>query len=258
MYKVIRSFILKTNSMRNDVILTVPVNLNPNKDYYLKLMSFRFSNVFANVVGDVVVSPNNSWTYTYNNVDYIIPETSFVTPAIAELDVLYNWMKTVIKNQCNCNDDEITISINGYGKMDCVFSSNFSDINFVDGCLNTDYFAQIGSITSNDTTSSRMPVVSAFNSIILTCSLVNNTAYVQTNENALLPTSVLCSVNAATSPFELVDYSAINNIMFPLSAGSSITGFTVELRDDNNNPLTILPGSTTDFCCWIQVCEVVN
>lgn len=256
-YKVIRSFILKTNSVRNDIVLHVPVNLNVNRDYYLKLMSFRFQNVFANLLGDIVISPNNTWTYTYNNINYIIPETKYLTPALGELTVLFLWMKTIIKNQCNCGDDEITIAINGYGKIDFIFSSNFSNINFIGGCLNLDYFGQISSITSNDTTSLRMPIVSSFNSILLCSSLINNTALVQTSDNTLLPTSVLCSVNAATAPFELVDYSAINNIMFPLSAGSTITSFTLELRDDNNNPLTILPGSTTDFCCWLQVCEAV-
>lgn len=254
-YKVIRSFILKTNSTRNDVILNVPVNLNPNKEYYLKLMSFRFSNVFANLVGDIIISPNNTWTYTYNNIDYTIPESRYLTPALGELDVLYNWMKTIIKNQCNCTDDEITISINSYGKIDFIFSSNFSNINFVGGCLNLNYFGKIGSITTNDTTSINIPVVSSFNSILLTCSLVGSSTYVQNESGSLSPTSVICSVNAATKPFELLDYTAVQAVMFPLNSASNITAFTCELRDDNNLPLTQLPGSSTDYNLWLEIVE---
>lgn len=254
-YKVIRSFILKSNSTRNDVILNVPVNLNPNKEYYLKLMSFRFSNVFANLVGDIVISPNNSWTYTYNNIDYIIPETKYLTPAIGELSVLYSFMKTIIKNQCNCTDDEIIISINNFGKIDFIFSNNFSNINFVGGCLNLDYFGRIRSITTNDTTSTSMPIVSSFNSILLTCSLVGTTTYVQDSSSNLAPTSVMCSVNAATKPFELVDYTSVQPVMFALNSSGNITSFTLELRDDNNKPLIILPGSQTDFNCWLEVVE---
>lgn len=254
-YKVIRSFILKTNSTRNNINLNVPVSLNPNKEYYVKLMSFRFSNVFCNLVGDIIVSPNGTWTYTYNGTDYTIPQSSYLTPGIGELDVVYNFLIDIIKDQCNCGENEISIKINSYGKIDFVFSSNFTNINFVGGCLNTDYFGNINSITSNDSTSPNMPIVSSFNSILLTCSLVGNTTYVQDSNNTLSPTSVVCSVNAALSPFEMVDYSAIQTILFPMNSGTNITGFTCELRDDNNKELIVLPNANTDFNLWIEIVE---
>lgn len=255
-YKVIRSFVLKTNGTRNNVNLTVPVQLNPNKEYYVKLMSFRFQNVFCNLIGDITASPNNSWTYRYKGTTYTLPQSSFLTPAIGELTVLYNWLKVLIQNQCGCDDKEIAITINGYGKVDFIFSSNFTNINFIGGCLNTDYFGRINTITSNDSTSTNMPIVSSFNSILVTCSLLSNTTYVQDANNNLSPTSVMCSVNAALSPFEMVDYSAVQPIMYNLTAGTNITGFTCELRDDNNNELIVLPSSTTDFNIWLQILEV--
>lgn len=254
-YKVIRSFILKTNSTRNDIQLTVPVNLNPNKEYYVKLMSFRFQNVFCNLVGSIIASPNNSWTYTYNGTNYTINQSNYLTPAMGELNVLYSWLIHIIQSQCNCEDNEISININSYGKIDFIFSNNFSNINFVGGCLNLDYFGKINSINSNDSTSPQMPIVSSFNSIILTCSLIGNTTYVQDSNNNLTPTSVICSVNAALEPFELVDYAAIQQVIFGMDRGTSITGFTCELRDDNNKELTILEGSTTDFNLWIELVE---
>lgn len=258
-YKVIRSFILKTNGTRNNINLNVPVILNPNKEYFVKLMSFRFQNVFCNLVGSIIASPNNSWTYTYKGTDYTLNEASYLTPAIGELDVLYSWLINLIQTQCNCEDNEITININNYGKIDYSFSNNFTNINFSGGCLTTDYFGQTESIFTNDSTSPQMPIVSNFNSILLACSgLVGNNTYVQDSDNNLIPSSVICSVNAALEPFELVDYAAIQQIMFPMDSGTNITGFVCELRDDNNNELTILPSSTTDFNVWLEIVERVN
>lgn len=257
-YKVIRSFILKTNGTRNNVNLDVPIQLNPNKEYFLKLMSFRFQNVFCNLVGSIIASPNDSWTYDYKGTTYTLPQASYLTPAIGELDVLYSWLINLIRTQCNCEDDEISININSYGKIDYSFSNNFTNINFNGGCLDTDYFGQTGSITSNDSTSNLMPIVSNFNSILLTSSLVSNTTLTQDSNNNLIPTSVICSVNAALEPFEMVDYAAIQQIMFPMDSGTNITQFVCELRDDNNLDLTVLEGSTTDFNLWIEIVERVN
>lgn len=257
-YKVIRSFILKTNGTRNNVNLTVPINLNPNKEYFVKLMSFRFQNVFCNLTGSIVASPNNSWTYSYNGTNYTIQETSYLTPAIGELDVLYNWLLNLIKKQCNCEDNELSIIINSYGKVDYLFSDNFTNINFNGGCLDLDYFGRVQSITSNDTTSKLMPIVSKYNSILLTSSLIGTNTYTQDSNNNLLPTSVICSVSAAAEPFEYLNYSSIQPIMFPMDSGTHVSSFTCELRDDNNNELTMLEGSTTDFNLWLEVVERVG
>lgn len=253
--KVVRSFVLKSNKTKNDVVLTIPLMLDPNKEYSMRLMSFRFQNVFCNLIGDITVSPSNSWTYTYNGTNYTIQQSSFLTPAIGELNILYSWMKNIIMDQCNCNDNEITIMINSYGKLDFSFSNNFSNINFVGGCLSTNYFGMVNSITNNETTSRQMPIVSEYNSILLSCSLVGNSCFVQNNDGNLVNTATIVSVNSALSPFELADWSSVQILEFPLNSGSSITGFTVELRDDNNKELVMLPNSTTDFNCWLEIIE---
>ena len=253
--KVVRSFVLKSNSTRNDVVLTIPLMLDPNKEYTLRLMSFRFQNVFCNLVGDIIASPNNSWTYTYNGTNYTIQQANYLTPAIGELDVLFNWLVNMVRIQCNCDDDEISIMINSYGKIDFTFSNRFTNINFSGGCLSTDYFGMINTINTNESTSPQMPVVSSFNSILLSASLVGNTCFVQDSNGNLVNTATIVSVNAAMEPFELADWSSVQILEFPLNSGSSITGFTVELRDDNNKELTILEGSTTDFNCWLEIIE---
>ena len=254
--KVIRSFVLKTNETRNDVTLTIPIMLDPNKEYSMRLMSFRFQNVFCNLIGDITVSPGNSWTYTYNGTNYTIQQSSYLTPALGEVTVLFSWFINIIKTQCNCSDEEINIMINSYGKIEFSFSSQFSNINFNGGCLSTNYFGMVNTITSNETTSPQMPIVSDFNSILLSCSLTGNTSYVQTNQGNLVNTATLVSVSAALQPFEYVDYAALQLISFPLNSSGNITGFTLELRDDNNNELIVLPGSTTDFNCWLMVVEL--
>lgn len=254
-YKVVRSFILKSNSTRNEIILNIPLNLNPNKEYFMKLMSFRFQNVFCNFVGDIIASPNNSWTFTYNGSNYTIQQRAYLTPAIGDITVLLTWLKNIIKTTSNCGDNEVNININNYGKIEYDFSSSFSNINFVGGCLSTTYFGYTDSITSNNTLSRLMPVISSFNSILLSCSLVGNSCFVQDNSGNLTNTSVICSVNAAVDAFENVDYAAIQEILFPMNSGSTISSFVCELRDDNNQELSILEGSTTDFNIWIEVLE---
>ena len=72
----------------------------------------------------------------------------------------------MIQKQCNCEDNEVNININNYGKIDFSFSNNFTNINFNGGCLNTDYFGHINSIYTNDSTSPNMPIVSTFNLLI--------------------------------------------------------------------------------------------
>lgn len=257
-YQVIRSFILKSNSTRNEVILNIPLNLNPNKEYFMKLMSFRFQNVFCNFVGNIIASPNNSWTLTYKGINYTLTEKRYLTPAMGDITVLLTWLKSIIQTTTNCEDNEIGINVNNYGKIEYNFSSNFTNINLVGGCLSTTYFGYTNSITSNNTISRLMPVISSFNSILLSCSLVGNSCFVQDNSGNLTNTSVICSVNAAVEPFENVDYAAIQEILFPMNSGSSISSFVCELRDDNNNELTILEGSTTDFNVWIEILERIK
>lgn len=257
-YQVVRSFILKTNSTRNEVILNIPLSLNPNKEYFMKLMSFRFQNVFCNFVGNIIASPNNTWTFTYKGIDYTLPERRYLTPAMGDITVLLAWLKNMIQKACNCEDKEVNINVNNYGKIEYSFSNNFTNINFVAGCLSTTYFGYTDYINSNDTVSRLMPVISSFNSILLSCSLVGNSCFVQDNNGNLTNTSVICSVNAAVEPFENVDYVAIQEILFPMNSGSNISSFVCELRDDNNNELTILEGSTTDFNVWLEILERVN
>ena len=256
-YQVVRSFILKTDGTRNEIILNIPLNLNPNREYFMKLMSFRFQNVFCNFVGDIIASPNGSWSFTYNGVDYTLLEKRYLTPAIGDITVLLSWLKNMIVKVSNCGEDEVNININNYGKIEYIFSTNFTNINLVGGCLSTTYFGYTNSITSNETISSLMPVISQFNSILLSCSLVGNSCFVQDNNGNLSNTSVICSVNAALDAFENVDYVAVQEILFPMNSGSTISSFTLELRDDNNNELTTLEGSTTDFNVWIEVLERV-
>lgn len=253
--RVVRSFILKSNSTRNEVILNIPLNLNPNKAYFMRLMSFRFQNVFCNFVGDIIASPNGSWTFTYNGTDYTLPQKSYLTPGMGDINVLLTWFKNMIQQACNCDPSEITIFVNNYGKIEYNFSTNFTNINFVGGCLSTTYFGYTDSITTNDTISRLMPVISTWNSILLSCSLVGNSCFVQDNDGNLTNTSVICSVNAAVEPFENVDYVAINEVLFPMNSGSSVSSFVCMLKDDNNQELIQLEGSTTDFNLWIEVIE---
>ena len=119
-YQVVRSFILKTNATRNEVILNIPLSLNPNKEYFMKLMSFRFQNVFCNFVGNIIASPNNTWTFTYNGTDYTLPERSYLTPAMGDITVLLAWLKNMIQKACNCEDNEVNINVNNYGKIEIV------------------------------------------------------------------------------------------------------------------------------------------
>ena len=258
---VVRSFILKTNGTRNDVQLNIPLTLNPNRNYYLKLLSFRFSNVFCNVTEPIIFSPGGTWTL--NNQP--LPEVVFQTPALVDLNALYTWFSTCC-GVVNGEEEEpkytVKLSINDYGRLAFTLDSSITQISMNGGCLDTMYFGWVKSLTGSSLsggtfTSEQMPSVSNFNSIVLSCSLVGNSSYIQTSSGTLQTTSAISSVSAAVDPFETVDYAANQPILFPLNSANIINNFTVEMRDDDNNSLTVLPGSTTDFNIWFEIVELV-
>lgn len=258
--RVVRSFILKSNGTRNDVQLNIPLTLNPNKNYYLKLLSFRFSNVFCNVTEPIIFSPGGTWTI--NN--QALPEAVFQTPALVDLSSLYSWFseKTGVAQAGDKPVYNLTLSINDYGRLAFVLDGNVTQISMSGGCLDTMFFGRVNSLTGNNLTggtftSDQMPSVSTFNSIVLSCSLVGNSSYIQTSNGALQTTSAISSVSAAVNPFDTVDYAANQPILFPLNNANIINNFTVEMRDDDNNPLTVLPGATTDFNIWFEVIELI-
>jgi hypothetical protein len=258
---VVRSFILKTSGTRNNVQLNIPMTLNPNKNYYLKLLSFRFSNVFCNVTEPIVFSPGGTWTL--NN--QALPEAIFQTPALVDLNTIYNWFSEkcgIARTEGDKTIYNITLSINEYGRLAFALDSTITQISMNGGCLNTMYFGRVesligSSLTGGTFTSDQMPSVSSFNSIVLSCSLVGNSSYIQTSSGALQTTSAISSVSAAVNPFETVDYAANQPILFPLNNASVINNFTVEMRDDDNNTLTVLPGATTDFNIWFEIIELI-
>lgn len=258
---VVRSFILKTDGTRNNVQLDIPLTLNPNKNYYLKLLSFRFSNVFCNVVEPIIFSPGGTWTLN----GQALPQQVFQTPALVDLATLYTWFSECC-GVVNEGEEEkkyrIALSLNAYGRLDFTLDSSVTSISMTGGCLDTMYFGKVHELIGNNITggvytSDQMPSVSSFNSIVLSCSLAGNASFIQTSDGRLQTTSAIASVSAAVNPFDLVDYAANQPILFPLNSASIINNFVVEMRDDENNTLTVLPGSTTDFNIWFEIIELV-
>lgn len=257
---VVRSFILKSSGTRNNVQLDIPLNLNPNKQYYLKLLSFRFSNVFCNVTEPIVFSPGGTWTINGQP----LPETIFPTPAMVELTNLYTWFSECCQRVFNTEEPDysVKLSINSYGRLDFKLDNNITSINMSGGCLDTMYFGFAHELIGNNIyggtyTSDQMPSVSRFNSIVLSCSLAGNASFIQTSDGRLQSTSAISSVSAAVNPFDMVDYAANQPILFPLNSTTVVNNFVVEMRDDNNNELTVLPGSTTDFNIWFEIVELL-
>ena len=258
---VVRSFILKTDGTRNNVQLDIPLTLNPNKNYYLKLLSFRFSNVFCNVIEPVIFSPSGTWTL--NGV--ALPERIFQTPALVDLKTLYTWFSEccgTIEGEEEETRYAITPALNAYGRVSFTLDQSVTSLSMTGGCLDTMYFGNVHELIGSDITggvytSDQMPSVSSFNSIVLSCSLAGNASFIQTRDGRLQTTSAIASVSAAVDPFALVDYAANQPILFPLNSASIINNFVVEMRDDENQNLTILPGSTTDFNIWFEIIELV-
>lgn len=258
---VVRSFILKTDGTRNNVQLDIPLTLNPNKNYYLKLLSFRFSNVFCNVIDPIVFSPGGTWTLNGT----ALPQQVFQTPALVDLTTLYTWFSEccgVLNEEGEEKKYRVALSLNSYGRLEFTLDSSVTSISMTGGCLDTMYFGKVHEligtgITGGVYTSEQMPSVSSFNSIVLSCSLAGNASFIQTSDGRLQTTSAIASVSAAVNPFELIDYAANQPILFPLNSASIINNFVVEMRDDENQMLTVLPGATTDFNIWFEIIELV-
>ena len=132
MYKVIANFMLKNNNstlISEDV--SQMINLSPNKQYFLMMYKYGFSNIFANVKQNLYISPNNSWII--NSIP--ITETVITAPLVCDITYLIDKIKTATNNL-------IVPRLNEYGKIELSYdvsvltiNTNSSDL----GILATDF-----------------------------------------------------------------------------------------------------------------------
>lgn len=267
--KVLKSIIARSNDTIINVQLTEPLTVNTSKKHAIQLYSFMYSNVFANIVSknayDMKVSPNNSWTLTYNGTNITISEATYTTPAIGELTDIYKFItQTVneaIKTQTGASGDieAMKMELSNYGKCIVSFTSSCSNINFTNqSILSSNYCGNFtSSLTSSTNTSPKMPSVSTYNRINLNCSLVGNSSYVMDENDKMQASQVIASQTSAGKAFEMFDWTASVPVVYPITLSNTLYGFKFELRDEFNNKLQQLTDSMTDFSVWIAILEEI-
>jgi hypothetical protein len=250
MYKIIASFILKNNyDTTIDEDISNIIQLNPNKQYMIQLYRYAFSNVFANVKKDLIISENNSWII--NSIP--IQETIIKAPLICDLDYLINKIQTVTNNQ-------MLLKLNEYGHIELSFDSSVSSVNISLsdlGILATPFLGSFNSAITTVTTiiSPNVPVISDFNFINLNSNLIGSNSYIKTNDDKLTPTLTIYSNSSALQPYSYNEYVSRINMFWPITT-YNIQNINFQLLDENLNPLIIMPGSQVDFNVCFAILEM--
>ena len=245
-YKVLMNLMPKSNTTRIEVKLPVPLTLDTTKNNYLCLMAYRYSNVFCNVLSDIVISPGSSWLINGSSIS----EAKLKAPALLSLEYIYDWFKT------NTND-LITAKINNYGRCELTFDVSVVSVSITNlGCLSSMFFGYFNqSITTVSTKESpKMPSVSDFNSIILTSSLVGGNTLMSDNDGNFISSQGIVINESDGSLGDTISWKSNFQILYPI-LGNEISSVIFELRDDNNKPLVILNESITDFNVWAMIIQ---
>lgn len=247
-YKVLMNLMPKSNTTRIEVRLPTPLVLNPSRNNYLQLYSYRYSNVFCNVINDIILSPSNSWTINGSP----IAEAVIHKPALLSLESIYEWFKTNTGNL-------ITPSINNYGRCELTFDASVVSVNIPAAdlaCLSTMFFGYFNqAITTVSTKESpQMPSVSNYNNIVLTCSLVGSNTLMTDNNGNFVSSQGLVINESDGSLGDTISWKSNFPILYPIN-GNQISTVIFELRDDNNDPLTMLDKSISDFNVWAMIVQ---
>lgn len=247
-YKVLMNLMPKSDTTRIEVKLPTPLTLNPSKNNYLQLYSYRYSNVFCNILEDLVLSPGSTWNINGSP----ILESKIVKPALMSLEYIYDWFKQNTNNL-------ITPKINDYGRCELTFDASVVSVSINSnnlGCLNTMFFGYFNSTISSPISiySPQMPSVSSFNSIVLTCSLVGSNTMMTDTEGNFVSSQGLVVNESDGNLGETISWKSNFPILYPIN-GNQISNVIFELRDDGNNTLTMLDKSLSDFCVWAMIVQ---
>ena len=245
-FKVLMNLMPKSNTTRIEVRLPTPLVLNPSKNNYLQLYSYRYSNVFCNVLDDIVLSPGNSWLINGSP----IVEARIHKPALLSLEYIYEWLKTNTNNL-------IEAKINNYGRCELSFDASVVSVSITNlGCLSTMFFGYFNqSITTvANQESPKMPSVSTYNNIVLTSSLVGSNTLMTDNDGNFVSSQGLVVNESDGSLGDTISWKSNFSILYPIN-GNQVSTIIFELRDDSNNQLTMLEESITDFNVWAMIVE---
>jgi len=323
---IIANLIIKFDKTQEQVYLDPPIMLNPNRNYYLKLLSFSYANVFANLVGDLQIRGQLGITLHRNtfeeavNVGFLISPIIFPTPQIGGLDTItkfveenlmtqilstfyldspdlknnFNWFignllttqeeidnyageKYIYtdrnKTKYYFKQKPISMGANAQGLMQFDFTEDFNLVYLTGSLMDSIYFGSFGTLSMEtegnglilpvdptkpftlSPTSDYMPSISTFNTILLNISLIGNQTRVTDKNGNIIPTSTVCSISSAGDAFKLIEYTALQPLIYSINQGSMISQFQIYLRDDNNEELIQLPGTYSDVQVWFQILE---
>ena len=232
-----------------DVNLPTNLTFDPNKIYYLQLYNLSYSNVWANIKQNLYISPGSSWILDGSPV----PEVIIPAGSLYSLETIYEKIK-------EATNDAIEISINDSGKCVMIFNGLTTiQINQTDlGILNTPYcgvFDQAITSVLTPVTSSQMASVSDFNKLLLNCNICNSSTYITYNDKVNTTTALL-SVSSQGKPYEYIEYVSRVPLLYPISL-TNLQRIIISLKDENNNELTQVPQTNSDFYVWISINEKI-
>lgn len=237
MARVIYSFKLDSETNKIDSVFIQPIKLNLQKyNYYLKLLSVTFSNVFANVLFNL-------------EVDGIV----FATPGIYTIDDLikaYNEKANKGVMGINMNTGRLWI------KNDTAVNMTITSSNFLQSSLGGLFTLPATIAPDGVINSTSIPMISTYNSFILTSQSIHNNSYTNVNDKLVMrPTNFLYSFPSTIDPFRTKNFVSVQPIEFEIQQ-QQINKLDFELRDGNDNDLSSVIVGNTDFSVMGQIIEI--
>lgn len=240
-YEVLYNFMLNSKTSKIDNILSTVLYLNPNETYYLQIFNVSYSNVWANIKENLIISPSNSWIIDGTPVsEVIIPAGSLLS-----LNAIYTAIQEATNNL-------MMLNINAAGLCEISFDSTVSTVSISSGdlgILNSMFCGYFDSSISSPilTTSPKMPSVSDFNKVLINCNLINSNTFLDR-----LQTNNLLCLSAQGEPYEYIDYVAKLPLLFPIKL-DQIKQITFNLTDENGNELKQVSNTNSDLFIWCAI-----
>lgn len=145
---------------------------------------------------------------------------------------------------------QVAIDVTAYAQTKCVLNNNLFRFDIGTIFLNQGHPSYV---------STKAFRISTYNNVMLTSSSIPGLVSLYGSESDDLQTkgittsSALYVISSVSSPYSMVEYTAIQPVDFPLNGVPSLSNFQFKLVDENNNDLKLLPNSTPDFSIKLAI-----
>ncbi len=228
-YQFVSNITFKTDTYEGVQEYSPPIRFNNEKyNYFIKILNVRFSNNIANVKTDLKLLVDGLEVLTINAGLY----------EIEDLITLANDGQS---------DAEFSLNVsNGHMNLKNISAASHTYTGSLISSIQFGGFGSIDDLAANaDVDSPNMCQVSDFNFIKLCSNIISPTSYESSN-GKLVISNTLYTFAATISKFGHKDFTAFQDLAFPLYM-ETLQQIDFQLLDENGNRLTLIRGAKSDF-----------